>query len=215
MKYYRPLDNLLGQKSAIKILRYLSLARLEMNGRQIAADTGLSPWACHLALRELTEQGIVVMRNVGRTYLFRLNDKNYIVERLLIPLFAAEGELLQAAIREVTDDLPDSVVSVVLYGSVSRREERPSSDVDLLILVAGEPDREPVRELLAQKNESFVARFGNILSPLVLPVREFIRRYRDHDAFIGEIANAGQVVYGKLISEVIAHGAKEDPKQSN
>jgi predicted nucleotidyltransferase len=215
MKYYRPLDNLLGQKSAIKILRYLSLARLEMNGRQIAADTGLSPWACHLALRELAEQGIVVMRNVGRTYLFRLNDKNYIAERLLLPLFAAEGELLQAAIREITDGLPDSVVSVVLYGSVSRREERPSSDVDLLILVAGEPDREPVRELLAQKNESFVARFGNILSPLVLPVREFIRRYRDHDAFIDEIANAGQVVYGKLISEVIAHGAKEDPKQSN
>ena len=145
MKYYQPLNDLLGQKSTVKILRRLSLTRLEMSGRRIAAELNLSPWTCHLALRELAEQGILIVRNVGRTHLFQLNEKNYIVEKLLLPLFAVEAELLTTAIREITVGLPGSIVSVILYGSISRHEERPSSDVDLLVLVAGEDNRREVR----------------------------------------------------------------------
>jgi predicted nucleotidyltransferase len=215
MKYHQPLDDLLGQRSRVKILRYLSRTRLEMSGRRIAADLGLSPWSCHLALRELTEQGVLVMRNVGRTYLFRLNERNYTVEKLLLPLFAQEAELLQAAIREIVAGLPQSIVSIILYGSVSRREERPFSDVDFLVLVASGDDRQQVQGLFERKNESFVARYGNVLSPMVLTVAEFRQRYREGDALVSEIMNTGQVIYGQLISEVMAHESQEDSPQGS
>lgn len=97
MKYSRPLDDLLGQQSKVKILRHLANTRLEMSGRQIAADIGMSPWACHRALRDLSDQGALVMRNVGRTYLFRLNEESYVVEELLLPLFQKEKQLLEEA----------------------------------------------------------------------------------------------------------------------
>ena len=79
MKYSRPLDDLLGQKSKVKILRHLANTRLEMSGRQVAADIGMSPWACHRALQDLTDQGVLVMRNIGRAHLFRLNEESYVV----------------------------------------------------------------------------------------------------------------------------------------
>jgi predicted nucleotidyltransferase len=215
MKYYQPLNDLLGQKSTVKILRRLSLTRLEMSGRRIAAELNLSPWTCHLALRELAEQGILIVRNVGRTHLFQLNEKNYIVEKLLLPLFAVEAELLPTAIREITVGLPGSIVSVILYGSISRHEERPSSDVDLLVLVAGENDRREVRAFFERENEFFIARHGNVLSPLILSVAEFDRRYRDGDELAREIVETGQMIYGQLISEVLAHESQENAQQGN
>lgn len=210
MKYYQVLDDLLGQKSTVKVLRYLSHTRLEMSGRRIAEELGQSPWACHLALRQLTDQGILVMRNVGRSYLFRLNERNYVVEKLLLPLFTEESRLLQAAIEEIVAGLSESVVSIVLYGSASRRQERPFSDIDLMVLVSTEQDRKNVQALFEQRNESFIARFGNVLSPLVLPIAEFRRRYRKGDALVKEIVNDGRVIYGQLISEVMAHAPHKD-----
>jgi predicted nucleotidyltransferase len=210
MKFYQVLDDLLSQKSRVKILRHLSHTRLEMSGRRIAEDLGLSPWACHLALRQLTDQGILVMHNVGNTHLFRLNERNYVVERLLLPLFAEESRLLEAAIEELMTGLTNRVASVVLYGSISRRQERAFSDVDLLVLVAREKDRKNIQTVFEQRNAAFIARFGNVLSPLVLPVAEFRRRYRKSDALVTEIVNTGRVIYGQLISEVMAHESHKD-----
>lgn len=211
MKYSNPLDDLLGQKSKVKMLRHLSNTGLEMSGRQIASDIKMSPWACHQALRDLTEQGVLLMRNVGRTYLFRLNERSYQVEELLLPLFQKEKDLLKAAIQEIVDGISDSIVSIVLYGSILRGEERPSSDFDLLILVPTRANKEPVQEIFDQKNDYFISRFGNVLSPLILSVAEFRERYHGNDALIREVVDAGRVVYGKLFSEVLVHEPQEDP----
>jgi DNA-binding IclR family transcriptional regulator len=55
-----------GGTYKVKILRHLANTRLEMSGRQIASDIGMSPWACHRALQDLTDQGVLVMRNRRR-----------------------------------------------------------------------------------------------------------------------------------------------------
>lgn len=155
------------------------------------------------------------MRNVGRTFLFHLNERNYVVEKLLLPLFTEESKLLQTAIEEIIAGLSESVASIVLYGSVSRRQERAFSDVDLLVLVPTEEDRKNVQALFEQKNESFIARFGNVLSPLVLTVPEFRKRYQERDALASEVVNTGRVIYGQLISEVMAHESNKDSQQGD
>ena len=209
MKYSRPLNDLLGQQSKVNILRHLANTRLEMSGRQIAADIGMSPWACHRALQDLTDQGVLVMRNMGRTYLFRLNEESYVVEELLLPLFQKEKHLLEAAIREMVDGLSQSIVSLVLYGSVSRGEERPSSDLDVLVLVSTDADQDQMQELFAEKNDYFISRFGNVLSPIILSIAEFRQRYRGGDGLLREIVDTGRVIHGRLISEVL-HEPQED-----
>jgi predicted nucleotidyltransferase/biotin operon repressor len=209
MKYSRPLDDLLGQQSKVKILRHLANTHLEMSGRQIASDIGMSPWACHRALQDLTDQGALVMRNMGRTYLFRLNEESYVVEELLLPLFQKEKQLLEAAIREMVDGLSKSIVSIILYGSVSRGEERSSSDLDVLVLVSTDADQDQIQELFAEKNDYFISRFGNVLSPIILSIAEFRQRYGGGDGLLREIVDTGRVIHGKLISEVL-HEPQED-----
>ncbi len=204
MKYHQPLDDLLGQRSKVSILRHLCRTRAELSGRQLAVDLNLSPWACHLALQELVDQGVLAMRAVGHAHLFRLNEGNYVVEQLLQPLFEREANLLEDAVRHIVADLPDSVVSVILYGSVARREERPYSDIDLLVLVAATREHEPVQDLFDRKNESHVGRFGSVLAPLILPVAEFRRRFRQGDALLREIARTGRPIFGASIAEVIS-----------
>jgi len=210
MKYSKALDDLLGQKSKLKILRHLSNTKMEMSGRQIASEIGMSPWVCHQALKELSAQGAVLMRNVGNTHLFRINERNYLVAKVLMPLFEAEEGLLDAAISEIVQGLTDRITSIVLYGSISGREEKPSSDFDLLVLVPTSHDKKSAEDFFAAKNDYFISRFGNVLSPLILSAREFQERYGGGDPLTREIISTGRAIYGKSISEVISYASQED-----
>lgn len=93
MKLTNVLDEVLGQKSKIKILRCLFKRRKEMTGRQVGQFCGLNHRTCQLALKDLEQQGIVVMRKVGKSNLFKLKHDNYLIGQLLGPLFEQEERL--------------------------------------------------------------------------------------------------------------------------
>jgi len=204
MKYSQPLDDLLGQKSKVRILRYLANSGLELNGRQIAYEIGMSPWVCHQALGELQDQGILVMRNVGNTHLYRINREHYLVRELLLPLFQKEQRLLDTVIAAITDGLPASVVSLILYGSVARSEEEPFSDIDILAVTATEEDVPLVEQFFLQKNEAIVPCFGNTLSALVMSSAELSSRLDAGEPLITEILQTGRVIYGARLAEFLA-----------
>ena len=132
------------------------------------------------------------------------------VAEVLIPLFEGEKGLLDAAISEIVHGLEDRIISIVLYGSISRGEEKPSSDFDLLVLVPTSNDRKSAEGFFATRNDYFISRFGDVLSPLILAAREFQERYRGGDPLIREIVNTGRAIYGKSISEVITYAPQED-----
>lgn len=196
MKYTHPLDDLLGQKSKVRILRYLANSGLELNGRQIAHEIGMSPWVCHQALGALRDQGILLMRNVGNTHLYRLNREHYMVQELLLPLFQKERALLETVITEITDGLPASVLSLILYGSVARSEEQPFSDIDVLAVTATEEDTAVVEQFFLQKNASLVPRFGNTVAALVVSVEGLRSRVAEGEPLMAEILQTGRAVYG-------------------
>lgn len=204
VRYHHLLDDVMGQKSKLRILRHLATTRLELNGRQIAADIGMSPWVCHQALKELDEQGVLVSRNVGKAHLYRLNEQNYLVAELILPFFQKEKGLLDAALSEITAGLESAVLSIVLYGSVLRGEESPSSDLDLLVIVPTAEDRKQVQDVLARKGSDFAARFGNLLAPALLTVAEFRARYRQQDPFITEVVTAGRVICGQNPAAILS-----------
>lgn len=203
MKFTQALDKVLGQKSKVKVLRHLITTRAELNGRQIASDLGMSPWVCHKTLNELCSQGILLMRNVGRTHLFRLNQESYLVRNLLSPLFKKESALLKTASREIIKEFNISVVSVILFGSVAKKKEKPYSDIDLMVLIPKSNDKKRAEKFFENKNEYFISKFGNVLSPYILTMAEFKRRYRRGNKLIREILLTGESIYGKSISEII------------
>lgn len=86
MRYTHPLDDLLGSRARLRILRYLCSTRGEYSGREIARAIGMGETPAHQALKELADTLVILYRVAGQTHYYRLNENHALVERVLCPL---------------------------------------------------------------------------------------------------------------------------------
>ncbi len=136
MLFQEPLDSILGQSSKVKIMRFLIRSQAELNGTQIAKAVGLSHVKSNICLQELVTHGLITMRRVGRSCLYRLDQENIVIKKLLRPLFEKEYHLSDELKKIITGELkPAYPLSIVLFGSIVRGDARPNSDIDLLVVI--------------------------------------------------------------------------------
>ena len=131
MKITRPLDNILSTEAKTKILRFLCRTSAEWNGSQIAKEIGMTPAASHSALNELVREGVILMRNMGNTHVYTLNEDSYIISDLLKPLFSKEDKALNKILEIIkrslfSSEIRDKILNVSLFGSVNMGRPRPS-----------------------------------------------------------------------------------------
>ena len=197
------LDDFLGQKSKVTILRILYRGT-ELTGREIARKAGLSPRAAQQALQELYATGVIHRKTVGASYLFSLNRTRYVVKNILSPLFESEQGLVAAIIEELRKALPNrGIVSIIMFGSVARGESKQGSDLDIMILLENSLDVRKITAGVQDKGGKFLAKFGMMLSPHVIQRREFISRFDKKDKLIQNVVKEGRVIFGKYFEEVL------------
>ena len=204
MNFTQPLNHILGQLSKIKILRFMIHAGLPMNGREIAKAAGLSHVRCHAILKELSEQGIVTLRKIGRSTVYELQPDHIVVKHWLKPLFREERQLRKRLARTLTSHLSDKPVSVILFGSIARKEEKAGSDIDILVIVPDKADLKRCRRELSGAEEAVTRLYGNRLSPLLMKHSPFIAKLKRGDRFLEEALSDGQQIYGKTIPELLS-----------
>ena len=107
----------------------LDLAGEERTEAEVRAALGLTRSTCSAVLAHAARDGLVDSRRVGRTVLYRVNPLDPAVRQLKI---AAAIRRAQVALRSVES----SVDSAVLFGSASRGEDGPESDIDLLVVTS-------------------------------------------------------------------------------
>ena len=150
MRVHNPLDKILNNEVKVKILRFLCKTEAEWSGRQIAQEIKVSPATCHKALRELYDEGALLLRSIGKSYLYRLNTENLLVSDVLKPLYERESkipdEIYKGIVRNISFPVINDIVSIAVFGSVKRRKERPTSDIDLLVLVKNSENKKEVEE---------------------------------------------------------------------
>lgn len=73
--------------------------------------------------------------------------------------------------RLASTDKP-KVSSLVLFGSVARGTERPSSDIDLLVVVDKKEDKRGVTESILDLSVELASVLGNSLMPVVYSIQE-------------------------------------------
>lgn len=195
------LENILGQKTKIKILRYLALHGDEFSGRHIAKFVGVSPWQCHKVMDELYREGVLNMRRVGNTHLYSIRRKNYLVEKAILPLFKAESDITQRLAADLLRIMGKNIVSLIMYGSVSRQTARPRSDIDIAA-VTRKKDPELASKIM-KHNDFFLDRYGNSLAPYIVSKEDFRKRHKNGDALIANIVADGIVLAGKTIGELL------------
>ncbi len=201
-----PLDSILGQSSKVKMLRFLTRTGAELNGREIAKALGLSHVKCHTALQEFAGHGLVTMRRVGKSILYKLNEDNLLSREVIRPLFEKEqglpGKVAEKILDEFTGERP---LSIILFGSMARGGARQDSDIDILVVVRDGGEAQKAEEILAKASVKVAKELGNQLNPLVRDKKSLRLEVKKQSGVYAEIAKSGKRLYGKSIGELFSN----------
>lgn len=120
-----------AQESVLNLL--MDGAGAEFTETQVRDVLGLPRSSTQRALKDLAEQGVVSVRAVGRTLVYRLDPDDPLIRHLKIARAIARA-------RKALSPTTDVIDLAVLFGSASRGEDTEGSDIDLFV-VATDPDR--------------------------------------------------------------------------
>jgi len=208
MKLTNPLDKILNNETKVKILRFLFKTNAEWNGRQIARELGVTPATTHKALQSLNKEGVLLLRNIGKTHVYTLKRNNFTVSNMLKPLFANEEKILDSIFgiirrRISASSIKKDIVSVVLFGSVSLHKERPTSDIDIAVIVKDLKRKHKAELLFEEIDKKISEKFGNTISAYINTVLEFKSKYKKGLAVIKNILKSNKLIYGKLPERIV------------
>ena len=207
MRVHNPLDKILNNELKIKILRFLCKTEAEWSGRQIAQEIKVSPAACHKALRELNNERVLLLRSIGRSYLYRLNKENLIISELLKPLYERESKIpddvYRAIVKNISSLVIKDIISIAVFGSIKKGKERPTSDIDLLVLVRNSEDKRKVEEDFGKVNEKIIGKFGNTISSYIQSIKEFKLKYKKGLALVKNILKSHRLLFGKPLKDLL------------
>lgn len=146
-----PLTHLLASPGNVRVLRLLAEQGSPLAVSQMARGAGMTPVGVRAALASLLRQGVVTVFGQGHAQLYALNPAHPMAPPLQT-LFAQERTHWQSLLddlRAAVARLP-AVQAAWLYGSTSRGEDIPGSDIDVAVAVERDdgPTVEAVREAL-------------------------------------------------------------------
>ena len=176
MPFHNPLDEVLGNRIRVRVLRVLRSSRSQgLTGRELSRRSKASASQTIEALAVLERAGLVHRETAGPSHVWRLALDHVLIEPL-DRLFESESDIphkLQEDLRMAVKGLP--VRQARLFGSVARGDDESSSDIDLFVEVESSTQLGTVRESLSALSATFARRFGHSLSSLVL-TRAQVRR---------------------------------------
>ncbi len=194
--FHHPLELILGTPAAVRILRELSLHGGEIPTTALAERIRLSRQGTIGAIKRLLETGVIEQVGAGHAVSYRI-DRRHPLSKPLTGLFKAEVARVDRIfhlIREFAADCEKGLVSIWLYGSVARHEDRSDSDLDLMVVMEEETGltaASALREKLRQLRD-------RALNPSVtaLTVNDIHRMAATRRSDWDEVAEDAVVLYG-------------------
>ena len=170
MKYYKFINNIFGSKVKIDLLRTLyRFGNKKWTIRELAKFSNKDHSAINYAIKELEDHSIIYLERHGRSTLITLNQ-NSILTKLLEQSFIFESNALNELIKDIKKILNKKVISCILFGSVARKEERPDSDVDLLVITN---NKKLIKNLIYEKQKYFIEKYGNVIQVQMYTRKQF------------------------------------------
>jgi len=185
------------KQTELKILASFFPLTKEYTTREIETKSRYSHERVYTTLMDLVEQGYLVKRKIGKTYLFKLN----IQRDVLLPYVYFQTERKESFFRSVThfvrsalDDFikkieSSDLVSVIIFGSYAKGEQREDSDVDVLCIVRKKYDIDRVALSLRHK-------YDRKITPVIVLSEDFPNMKKDNPTFYRGLVEFGIVLYG-------------------
>ncbi len=141
---------------------------------------GCGSGAVQRELARLTQSGLVTVRPVGNQKHYQANAES--------PIFAELCGLVQKTVglaeplREALAPLARQIVAAFVYGSVAKRTDTASSDIDLMLVTDDVGYAEVFAALEAASN-----RFGRTVNPSILTRKDFTKRRKANESFLTRV----------------------------
>ncbi len=144
--------------------------------RELIRLAGAGAGGVQRELGRLSQSGLVTVRSIGNQRHYQANSASPVFAELCA--LASKTFALADPLREVLLPLSSRIEAAFVYGSVAKREDTATSDVDLMVIA----DRLPYGELLAAL-EPLSESIGRRVNPTVMSTREWAKRVHTRSAF--------------------------------
>ncbi len=173
-----------------KVLSFLAkFSDQEYHEREIARKVGISYGSANRVLNDLTVQGLLMRRRIGKMLFYSFNQSD--------PIFKPFKIFISIALlRPLIDKMKSFASEVVLYGSCARGEDSSKSDVDLFII---SEDKEEALRLI--RSYKFLKGFEHLkIEPAILSPVELLKSEKDNREFLS-LVREGIVLWDKTKDE--------------
>lgn len=156
-----------------------------------------------LVLDRLVDHGLVLAEpsNLGSVY--RLN-RDHVLADAVLDAFGARHEFLRR-LGDACAHLEPEPVSAALFGSVARRESRPDSDIDLLIVVDDLTDTQgdAWTDQVGRLRNQVLGWTGNRLEPIVVSWTHLLELSVSSEPITRSWRDEAVTVFGTDVSNAI------------
>lgn len=204
MPIEKRLDNILNTKSKVKIIRLFTSRREDFmaSGREIAKLVSLTPPAVHATLKELYDQEILKRDIIGKQHIYRMNYRSRLVKDILKPAFKKEHSIKDDISTFLRDKIKNyrlsGIISLILYGSITKGETHERSDCDIAIIVKNAKSKKLIEDTFIEKISSeFYEYFGISLDAYIKTEKEFKGRLKRKLSPVSTLMKSYTVIYGK------------------
>jgi predicted nucleotidyltransferase len=153
--------------------------------REIGRLTGVPAGSLHREVRLLTDAGLLARSVAGNQVRYQVDRSCPIYEELAGIFRKTVG--LADVLREALASLGDAVRLAFVFGSVAQGKERPTSDIDVLI-VGSASFTQVVNTLIPARD-----RLRREVNPVVMTGEKFRSKFKGRDRFVSRLVREPKI----------------------
>ena len=212
MNLREPLWGLTSEVEAA-VLRVLARADAGFSGRQVHALAGVgSTSSVHRALTHFVEVGVVTAEPRPPAIIYRANREHVLWPVLELGLSARArvfDSIRNFCEQNVPAEIPEQFqLTVLVYGSVARRESELGSDIDLFVAYPDDFDPDARADFSYRLAEHTQRITGNAAQVHSIDRGELAHRLAENDPLIANVLADGILLHGpQIVPAAKAHVA--------
>ncbi|MGM7699078.1 nucleotidyltransferase domain-containing protein [Microbacterium sp. A84] len=195
MQLQYPLAAIAGGVEGDMLAILVRASEVRMDAAMIARSSGKSYTGVRHALRRLVLQGVVLEEIVGARSLYRFNQ-DHILASAIAEIVDVKARLFAEVTRLLTA-VGERPEFAAVFGSASRDEMSPASDIDLFVLRPDGADVERFEVEVTAVTERLSRMTGNDVRALIYSASE-AKGGPDRHPVLGEVARDGVVIVGSM-----------------
>lgn len=208
MIFHNIIEVILGDKIKIRALKTLRKFPDGVSGRELGRIIKTSHFKANSILQDLVSQHVIIAKKVGTAIIYKLNEEHFFVN-LIESLFNNAENIFDIIGEKLFFKLEPRPLSIILHGSVVRGEERPTSDIDVLVIYDDAVFEEKLIDSMLLAGSEFPSEFGNTLSAIAVPLSRFKSGVKEKGSLFYNVFKEGRVIAGLSISEVLSYVGSE------